>query len=282
MSAPQFSYAAEAADRDNDEDAVQVLLCGTSNEGTITDFAREHQRFPLVSLSAAAPAPAAFSAGDVLASSFHGGVEESSLLEAEGDASLQPQTTPPPRKPEADGAHGENIEGILDYSDEAAGAMPASLLSSFSASGAFPLAPPPPSAPEPAGLGAHLREGEGSSLLSSSLPRLASAPQAGVPDVAAATADGKVVMDWEVTRDRKWLYARDKAQWFNYGFDEATFKEWVQKLLDERRERLAHRSVVDAGEEAQPAFASQAGYSLPYPAAQTFAYQAPPDSTFQR
>lgn len=27
-----------------------------------------------------------------------------------------------------------------------------------------------------------------------------------------------------MTRDRKWVYARDRSQWFNYGFDESTFK----------------------------------------------------------
>ncbi|KEP59881.1 UNVERIFIED_CONTAM: hypothetical protein HHA_230230 [Hammondia hammondi] len=255
MAGFQRSHDVHASrEADEEEDSVQVLLCGTSDEGTITDFAREQQR------SGGPPAFAPFSPphagpGEALPpveadDAFDANLgQETPFSSALGDAAAQRHAT--------DGACvGENIEGILECAEDAAGGAGA-LLSSLSgqqalaSSHSFPLLRHPTESLESAHATGEKTEGAEAVKGVASLPR-GSQTHAGVPDVEAATAEGKVVMEWEVSRDRKWLYARDKSQWFNYGFDETTFREWIQKLRDERVERLAHRSVLVAGDDALP------------------------------
>ncbi|CBZ53301.1 conserved hypothetical protein [Neospora caninum Liverpool] len=245
----QGSYETQAGTRHaEEEDSVQVLLCGTSNEGTITDFAREQNRF---------------GGGASYPFSPHAAVEAAPATDADylfeqaegGEANFPSQLDATAQRPATEGAGvGENIEGLLECSEDPAGGTATSLLSSLS--GQSKLASSQSLLRSPSErLDASLPRPEGAEAAArapSSLPARG-VPTSSVPDVDAATAEGKVVMEWEVSRDRKWLYARDKSQWFNYGFDETTFREWIQKLRDERVARLAHRSVLVAGDEPQSA-----------------------------
>ncbi|KAF8821701.1 hypothetical protein IE077_001694, partial [Cardiosporidium cionae] len=58
-----------------------------------------------------------------------------------------------------------------------------------------------------------------------------------------ATQKIEVFMEWELSNDRPWVYARDRAAWFNYGLNEDSFKEWIQHQLLIRLERLRRHKV---------------------------------------
>lgn len=67
--------------------------------------------------------------------------------------------------------------------------------------------------------------------------------------------------EWEVTGDRRWLYARDKSAWFNYGFDHEQFRAWLQQQLDVRLQRSSVHSLRVSDEWASSAARQPTGDS---------------------
>ncbi|CAA9987617.1 conserved Plasmodium protein, unknown function [Plasmodium knowlesi strain H] len=64
--------------------------------------------------------------------------------------------------------------------------------------------------------------------------------------VERATRENKVFLKYDYTREKPWAHHADKSMWFNYNFDEHSFKEWVQKHIDKRIEKQHNYQVENA------------------------------------
>ncbi|KJP86772.1 hypothetical protein AK88_03586 [Plasmodium fragile] len=64
--------------------------------------------------------------------------------------------------------------------------------------------------------------------------------------VQRATRENKVFLKYDYTREKPWAHHADKSMWFNYNFDEHSFKEWVQKHIDKRIEKQQNYQVENA------------------------------------
>ncbi|CDJ59314.1 hypothetical protein, conserved [Eimeria maxima] len=99
---------------------------------------------------------------------------------------------------------------------------------------------PPPSAAPPA------------TAASAAAAKAADTPQDPQALCAAATAAGKVLPEWEVSGNKRWLYTREKSYWFNYGFDHRSFVDWLQQQLDLRLQRSARMPLHVQGQDWSP------------------------------
>lgn len=61
--------------------------------------------------------------------------------------------------------------------------------------------------------------------------------------VQKATKENKVFMKYDYTKEKPWIHHQDKSIWFNYNFNEQTFKEWVQKHIDKRLEKQKNYKI---------------------------------------
>ncbi|SOV76637.1 conserved Plasmodium protein, unknown function [Plasmodium sp. gorilla clade G3] len=61
--------------------------------------------------------------------------------------------------------------------------------------------------------------------------------------VQNATKENKVFMKYDYTHEKPWSNHSDKSMWFNYNFDEHTFKEWVQKHIDRKLEKQQNYQI---------------------------------------
>ncbi|XP_026192878.1 uncharacterized protein LOC34621923 [Cyclospora cayetanensis] len=61
---------------------------------------------------------------------------------------------------------------------------------------------------------------------------------------AAATAARQALPEWEVSGNKRWLYARDRSQWFNYGLDHTAFAEYLQQQLNLRLQRSSKQPLL--------------------------------------
>ncbi|KYN98638.1 hypothetical protein PRSY57_0931900, partial [Plasmodium reichenowi] len=61
--------------------------------------------------------------------------------------------------------------------------------------------------------------------------------------VQKATKENKVFMKYDYTHEKPWSNHGDKSMWFNYNFDEHTFKEWVQKHIDRKLEKQQNYQI---------------------------------------
>ncbi|CRG96889.1 conserved Plasmodium protein, unknown function [Plasmodium gallinaceum] len=64
--------------------------------------------------------------------------------------------------------------------------------------------------------------------------------------VLKATKENKVFMKYEYTNEKPWLYHNDISMWFNYNFDENSFKEWIQKHIDRRIEKHQNYQIENS------------------------------------
>ncbi|CRG99553.1 conserved Plasmodium protein, unknown function [Plasmodium relictum] len=64
--------------------------------------------------------------------------------------------------------------------------------------------------------------------------------------VLKATKENKVFMKYEYTHEKPWTYHSDKSIWFNYNFDENSFKDWVQKHIDRRIEKQQNYQIENS------------------------------------
>ncbi|CAD2103301.1 conserved Plasmodium protein, unknown function [Plasmodium vinckei] len=61
--------------------------------------------------------------------------------------------------------------------------------------------------------------------------------------VQKATKENKVFMKYDYTKEKPWIHHQDKSMWFNYNFNEQTFKEWIQKHIDKRLEKQKNYKI---------------------------------------
>lgn len=61
--------------------------------------------------------------------------------------------------------------------------------------------------------------------------------------VKNATSENKVFMKYDYTHEKPWLHHADKSAWFNYNFNEKSFKKWVQQIIDRRIEKAKHHQI---------------------------------------
>ncbi|SOV14512.1 conserved Plasmodium protein, unknown function [Plasmodium sp. gorilla clade G2] len=61
--------------------------------------------------------------------------------------------------------------------------------------------------------------------------------------VQNATKENKVFMKYDYTHEKPWSNHSDKSMWFNYNFDENSFKEWVQKHIDRKLEKQQNYQI---------------------------------------
>ncbi|SPJ10392.1 conserved Plasmodium protein, unknown function [Plasmodium sp. DRC-Itaito] len=61
--------------------------------------------------------------------------------------------------------------------------------------------------------------------------------------VKSATKENKVFMKYDYTHEKPWSNHSDKSMWFNYNFDEHTFKEWIQKHIDRKLEKQQNYQI---------------------------------------
>ncbi|CDU17740.1 conserved Plasmodium protein, unknown function [Plasmodium yoelii] len=61
--------------------------------------------------------------------------------------------------------------------------------------------------------------------------------------VQKATKENKVFMKYDYTKEKPWGHHQDKSMWFNYNFNEQTFKEWIQKHIDKRLEKQKNYKI---------------------------------------
>jgi len=47
-----------------------------------------------------------------------------------------------------------------------------------------------------------------------------------------------ILMEWQLHNERPWVRVADSSAWFNYGFNETNFREWLQQQIRLRHERL--------------------------------------------
>ncbi|EUD64683.1 hypothetical protein C922_04939 [Plasmodium inui San Antonio 1] len=64
--------------------------------------------------------------------------------------------------------------------------------------------------------------------------------------VQRATRENRVFLKYDYTREKPWAHHADKSMWFNYNFDEHSFKEWVQKHIDRRIEKQQNYQIENA------------------------------------
>lgn len=61
--------------------------------------------------------------------------------------------------------------------------------------------------------------------------------------VKNATNENKVFMKYEYTHEKPWIHHADKSAWFNYNFNEKSFKKWVQQIIDRRIQKAKHYQI---------------------------------------
>ncbi|VWU52940.1 conserved protein, unknown function, partial [Hepatocystis sp. ex Piliocolobus tephrosceles] len=61
--------------------------------------------------------------------------------------------------------------------------------------------------------------------------------------VQNATTENKIFMKYDYTHEKPWAHHADKSMWFNYNFDEHSFKAWVQKHIDKRIEKQQNYAI---------------------------------------
>jgi len=47
-----------------------------------------------------------------------------------------------------------------------------------------------------------------------------------------------ILMEWQLHNERPWLRTADSSAWFNYGFNETNFREWLNQQIRLRHEKL--------------------------------------------